>query len=586
MIPDDQLILAWQAVTKASSEGVELPLEELEAALDSDVAELLQAVTRGEGGAKEVGVLVRHHWPDILLDDWQASIIWHILSGQNTDLNEVVIKGCTRAGKGFAVALASCLWFQAVSECKIVITSQRHKHAHDVMFGELLKCRKRMKHPCPGDNGIQRVRQSEQKYIVTASPESGEGFSGQHGPATLFLFDEATSVSEEYWDQAKTQAACVVALANPRTMSGWFRGLFPAASMDETQMMEIPGGRRYLVTVGGGDCLNVKEGKHMIPSQITRERYLALKEHPNPRWSRVMADGLFPEEDEDILVIAPSWLERHIQGWRSDIHVAAFGLDVAASEAGDKTVLAAGGSGGCVGVDELQDVDTMRVVAWVIRIAQDKYGIDLKAGGTAVVVDMDGLGKGVGDRLVEVGVHVIEFRGNATSEVDPKQYANLRAEAYGELGRRLDPRGAFPDEVWGLPRDADLLEDLCAPERIYSSDGVKFRLTPKDHPGGKELTRHKGLTIRQKLGRSPDKGDAVAYLYHGVRAYQTALSWKDRFSGDILASGEDPEEERRPFTDDELEELPDYLKELVQQSRLTEEDRKEWELNEGWEDDD
>lgn len=581
MIPDDQLITAWRAVNKAATEGIELPLDELEVALDSDVAELLQSVTQGQGGAQEVGVLVRHHWPDILLDDWQAEIIWHILSGQNTDLNEVTIKGCTAAGKGFAVSLGACLWFQAAPECKIIITSQRHKHAHDVMFGEVLKCRKRMRHACPGDNGIQRVRQSEQKYIVTVSPFEVEGFSGQHGPATLFVMDEATAVPEDRWDQAKTQAACMVALANPRTMSGWFRGTFPSASLDKTQVIEISGGRRYVVTVGGSDCMNVREGAAIIPSQITRERYMALKEHPNPRWSRVMADGLFPEEDEDFLVIVPSWLERHLKAWRRDIHVVAFGLDVAASEAGDRTVLAAGGPGGCASVYELQDVDTMRVVGWVVRMAQDKYGIDLKANSTSVVVDMDGLGKGVGDRLAEIGVHVIEFRGNATSEVDSKQYANLRAEAYGELGRRLDPRGAFPDEPWGLPKDADLLEDLCAPERIYSSDGVKFKLTPKDNPA----KNYKGETIRQKLGRSPDKGDAVVYLYHGVRAYQTALSWHDRFSGDILASGEDPVEERRPFTDKELEELPDYLKELVTQSRLTEQDRKEWEDNERWEDD-
>jgi predicted phage terminase large subunit-like protein len=37
----------------------------------------------------------------------------------------------------------------------------------------------------------------------------------------------------------------------------------------------------------------------------------------------------------------------------------------------------------------------------------------------------------------------------------------------------------------------------------------------------------------------------------------------------LICSGEDPAEERRPFSDDELEDLPDFLKELVTESRAT-----------------
>ena len=586
MISDQQVRLMHRAVLNGYDAGLEIPVDEINLALDGLQSEVLAKCVAGEATLEDVTHVVNYHWPDVLLDAWQVDLIRHLLSGQQTDLNELLIKGCTAAGKGCAVSLGACLWFQAVPACKVIITSQRHKHAHDVMYGEILKWRKRMRHSCPGDNGDTRIKTDEQKYIVTASPESGEGMSGQHGPATLFIFDEATACAEEFWHIATTQAALKVALSNPRTMSGWFRHGFPTHNLDKTQVVDIlGGGRRFLLTVSGSDCLNVITGERRIPEQITRERYEGIMAHPNPRWSRVFGDGKFPEEDEDVLVVLPSWLDRHLDAWRADMHVVAFGLDVAASEHGDRTVLAPGGPGGCTKIHELQDVDTMRVVGWVIRVAKNKHGIELNDGGVPIVVDMDGLGKGVGDRLAELGCWVIEFRGNATSEADPKQYVNLRTEAYAELGRRLDPRGAWPDEPWALPRDSQLCEDLCAPERIYSSDGFKFRLTPKDSPGTvSSRSGFKGETIRQKLGRSPDRGDAVAYLYHGVREHIRTLDFRDRWDGDLIASGEDPVDENTPFTDDEVQELPDYLRDLVEGSRLQEKDRLDWEQEQGRDD--
>lgn len=57
-------------------------------------------------------------------------------------------------------------------------------------------------------------------------------------------------------------------------------------------------------------------------------------------------------------------------------------------------------------------------------------------------------------------------------------------------------------------------------------------------------------------------------------------SW--RRSQPLLASGEDPDEERRPFDDSELAELPDFLRELVTESRASGEERREMRR---WDDD-
>jgi predicted phage terminase large subunit-like protein len=50
--------------------------------------------------------------------------------------------------------------------------------------------------------------------------------------------------------------------------------------------------------------------------------------------------------------------------------------------------------------------------------------------------------------------------------------------------------------------------------------------------------------------------------------------------GELLCSGEDPVEERRPFSDEELAELPDYLHELVAEARASALEKAGW--DEDW----
>jgi len=137
---------------------------------------------------------------------------------------------------------------------------------------------------------------------------------------------------------------------------------------------------------------------------------------------------------------------------------------------------------------------------------------------------MDGLGKGVGDRLAEQGCRVVEIRGNATPIEDRHRCANRRAEMYAHLADRLDP--AQNDDAFALPDDRELLDELVAPEKVWhGSDGLKFRLTPKARRPGQTF---KGRTVSERLGRSPDKADAVAYMFQAVRQpLGTLSSWME-----------------------------------------------------------
>ena len=461
----------------------------------------------------------------VRLDTFQLDMISCVLSDSAADKHyaEVAIKGAAGVGKGASTGLAAVCWYYLHQDGIVVITSASHDHAAKVMWSEVRKWIEKSAVPIPGKLLKQQLDGSGNRYIKVANPESDEGFSGHHSQHVMFIFDEATSVADSRYDLAKTQAHKIVSLANPRVLSGWFRRLFPgsAPQRDKTQDIETEMGLRRCISIDGKDCVNVRTGQELLPGQLTKNRYNALAGHEDKRFANIFAHGKFPEEDVELQVILGSWLERHQSAWheawrdQKGVPVEAFGLDVAASSHGDQTCLAPGGHRGIAQLHLWRREDTMQTVAWVMGIARDQYEVDLSVGQDPICVDTDGLGKGVADRLQELGCWVIRHVGNGTAE-QSRQYVNMRAESYGELGRRLDPEGPWPDDEWVLPPDNMLAEELAAPEKMFTSDGIRYKITPKERKGPGDVE-----TLRMKLGRSPDRSDAVVMLYAAVRHLET-----------------------------------------------------------------
>lgn len=102
------------------------------------------------------------------------------------------------------------------------------------------------------------------------------------------------------------------------------------------------------------------------------------------------------------------------------------------------------------------------------------------------------MGAGVVDRLTELGYSVEPFNGGQSpwAVVDREKFANRRAEAYWRL-RELLERGEL-----ALPPDQELADELLATTWRPTAEG-KIALPPKEQ-------------IKQVIGSSPDKADAVA----------------------------------------------------------------------------
>lgn len=131
----------------------------------------------------------------------------------------------------------------------------------------------------------------------------------------------------------------------------------------------------------------------------------------------------------------------------------------------------------------LTQIDNMTLASYVAREIE-QFRPD------GVFIDA-GCGGGVIDRLRQLGFCVTEVPFGGTP-LKTGQYANKRAEMWGEMAAWLKSVGALPDV-------AELKADLCQTAYDYDSAG-RLRLEPKEK-------------LKARTGKSPDLADALALTF-------------------------------------------------------------------------
>jgi Terminase large subunit, T4likevirus-type, N-terminal len=131
------------------------------------------------------------------------------------------------------------------------------------------------------------------------------------------------------------------------------------------------------------------------------------------------------------------------------------------------------------------------------------FVVPLVRDGACICIDSIGIGSSPLDFLIGLNLHVFAVNVSEASVLTTKtgdlRYRNKRAEMYWRLREALDPTAPNPI---ALPPDRDLLADLCAVryKPVTMGKVVAIQMRSKDE-------------IREVLGRSPDKGDAVAMTF-------------------------------------------------------------------------
>lgn len=230
-------------------------------------------------------------------------------------------------------------------------------------------------------------------------------------------------------------------------------------------------------------------------------------------------DEAFEEAGDDMRRAIPrAWVRAAQARWRANKDkplepMSSLGVDVAQG-GGDKTVLAPlhlKRFEPLTAIPGGQTPDGPSVAAHVVTVLRDD---------ACTTVDLGG-GWG-GDTLTHLRTHLklvaagINPSTKATARSKDGRYSfkNRRAELFWRLREALNP---ITGEDIELPPDEELAEDLCAPEFEITLQGIQIE--SKDD-------------IKDRLGRSPDRGDAVLLAWAGgskaVRAVAQAEAQRAR----------------------------------------------------------
>ena len=378
-----------------------------------------------------------------------------------------------------------------------------------------------------GYNGqLQRWKLPEGRQIDVAGCEQEadkQRFKGD--PHDLIVFDEGTDfIESQYrfiigWNRSADpgQRCRVLVTSNPPTTATglWVIKYWGPWLDPQHPNPAKPGELRWFTTINGEDTEVDGPGPHMVDGEpiMARSRtYIPAELSDNPDLARTNYGSVLaslPDElrrayrdgdfsvglrDDDFQVIPTSWIQAAQDRWTEQmpdgIAMTAMAVDVAPG-GGDATVLAwrYGGWFAPVVSTKQEDRDGHLVAANVVRHRRDNC---------PVVVDVGG-GWG-GDAVIAMkdnGIAVLPFNGvdvsTGTTRDGKLRFRNKRAAAIWTMREELDPNQEGGSAI-ALPPDSELRADLASYTWKLTTSGILIESKEE---------------IRKRLGRSPDKGDAV-----------------------------------------------------------------------------
>jgi hypothetical protein len=380
-------------------------------------------------------------------------------------------------GKTNVVALL-VLWFLYTHpRSKVITTAPTWSQVEKLLWTEIRSAHARSRFPLGGTIHHAELTLAEDWFALGISTNEPTRFQGIHAPRVMVIFDEATGVAPMIWDAAEGLAVGpedrFIAIGNPTDPASRFKTVCDS-------------GRWEVIEVSCRNHPNVVHDDPLIIPGATTKQW--VEEHiedyggedsPLAR-SRIL--GKWPEQGPDVL-IALSWVERAQARWAGTerLSLQAVGCDVARFGS-DATVLQPLYYDHIAGVPQVrQGQDTMATTG--------ELAATYAATPVPLAIDDTGVGSGVTDRLHEQGIPALPVNfGSAAWQ--PERFVNRRAEMYWSL------REALRNNELALPPDAKLQAELTNIKYKLDSRG-RYQIEAKDE-------------IRKRLGRSPDRADALA----------------------------------------------------------------------------
>ena len=497
-----------------------------------------------------------------LLNDWRAD--WNkfvrealgvtldreqqeILSSVQFNPRTSVASGTAR-GKDFVAACAAVSFLyltprwntrrELVENTKVALTAPTDRQVKNIMLPEVARLYNRAKQRgvvLPGRLNAYDIRTDNEEWFLTgfkADEHNHEAWSGFHAVHTMFIITEASGIGDDTFAAIEGNLqgdSRIMLVFNPNTPVGYAarsqRGerwaKFRLNSLTAPNVLQ-----RHLVIPGQVDYEWVVDKVEQWCTPITpEERTEELDDFEfDGKWYRPedlfrkKVLGKFPKVADDVL-IPQQWIEAAQQRW-----IEAAGKEPVSDEQRMLGVDVAG-----MGRDSTCYCE--RKGRWVNTLASRNSGgqadhmavageiVSRRRRHPRMVVSIDTIGEGAGvfSRCVETDDrrYIISCKyseGAKQHERDLSditgqyKFVNMRAYLFWCVRDWLNPKngtGAM------LPPDSQLAEEATEIRWSFRSDG-RILIEPKED-------------IKKRLGRSPDKFDALANTFYPIRTTRQAI---------------------------------------------------------------
>lgn len=377
-------------------------------------------------------------------------------------------------GKTF-IAAAIVLWYVVVyPDTKVITTAPTWKQVRSVLWGEIARMHGQSRVPLGGELSDARLSLGPEWFALGLSTNDPTSFQGHHAPRVVLVFDEATGVEGSIWDAGQSLTVGpndrILALGNPTDPTSAFK------VRCDSELWNV-------VELSSENHPNVIEGRTVVPGAVTREwveeRLAEYGGRDTPLY-RARVLGRWPEQGDDTLISLADVEAAQARWTEPRGPIVATGTDVARFGS-DETVMFPAHEHGVIGKPVVRHgQDLMATVGMISNAKARRNGID-----------DTGLGGGATDRLreLEIPVSPINFGEKA---IDEERFVNRRAELW------WNARESIRSGRFSLPPDNRLAADLTNLKYSWDSTG-RIKLEPKDQ-------------AKKRLGRSPDRGDALVIL--------------------------------------------------------------------------
>jgi phage terminase large subunit len=427
-------------------------------------------------------------------DEWQVELLDAVAAPA---IRRISVRSGHGVGKSTGVALAAVWHVLMRVPSKTVVTAPTSSQLFDACFAEMKNVAKRLKPPFDNllelkSDRIELKSHPESTFIScrTSRAEQPEALAGVHSPSVLLIADEASGIPSSVFEAASGSmsghSATTILTGNPTRNTGFFYDTHNRLRDDW-----------YTMHVSCVDSPRVSEDF----VEDMKRRY----GEDSPAY-HVRVLGNFPPSEEDTVI--PVSLIEHAMANDIKVHedtIAIWGLDVA-RQGGDASVLCKRQGPVIHPLTVWRNLDLMQLTG-AVKAEYDAMPPSKRP--AEIIVDSNGFGAGVLDRLRELG---LPARGLNVSEraMAKDTYLNLRAEIWFKMKTYLEGMDV------SLPRDDALYAELAAPRYHFTSAG-KLQVESKD-------------SMKKRGVASPDRADAVALSLandHTTMAFGTSAagSW-------------------------------------------------------------